>query len=343
MLVIHAPNVHQGGGRTLLLALLEAVDKNQCRIIVDQRLGVPSQFGSIVAHCTEPSFLGRLIAEWRLRKLAGHGDSVLCFASLPPLFRSSARVALFVQNLYALSSIDTSGFPIKSRVRILVERVWLRLLHRRADKIIVQTDSVRRKVEKLLGRSAEVLPFVGESTCYLRQAPQSRRSQQGKFDFIYVASGEPHKNHANLLDAWIMLARENCFPSLCLTVDEKQAPALAARIALKRDEFRLQVDNRTDYARGNIFELYGEANALIYPSLLESLGLPLIEAASIGLPILASELDYVRDVTDPAESFDPASSLSIARAVKRHLGIVDKPLRPPSAREWLDVLIQEPR
>lgn len=343
MLVIHAPNVHQGGGRTLLLSLLEAVDKNQCRIIVDQRLGVPSQFGSIVAHCTEPSLRGRLIAEWRLRELAGRGDSVLCFSGLPPLFRSFARVALFVQNLYTLSPIDTSGFPFKVRVRIQVERVWLRLLHRRADKIIVQTDSVRRKVEQLLGRSAEVLPFAGESACDLRQVSQSRRSQQGKFDFIYVASGEPHKNHANLLNAWIMLARENCFPSLCLTVDEKHAPALAARIALMRVEFGLKVDNRTGYARGNIFDLYREANALIYPSLLESLGLPLIEAASIGLPILASELDYVRDVIDPAESFDPASSLSIARAVKRHLGIVDKPLMPNSAREWLDALIEDPR
>ncbi len=59
--------------------------------------------------------------------------------------------------------------------------------------------------------------------------------------------------------------------------------------------------------------------ALIFPSKTESLGLPLIEAASAGLPIIASELDFVRDVCVPNETFDPYSSTSISRAVKRLL------------------------
>ena len=65
--------------------------------------------------------------------------------------------------------------------------------------------------------------------------------------------------------------------------------------------------------------MYRRVDALIYPSFAESLGLPLIEARQARLPILASELDYVRDVIDPEESFDPMSSVSIARAVKRFM------------------------
>jgi glycosyltransferase involved in cell wall biosynthesis len=46
----------------------------------------------------------------------------------------------------------------------------------------------------------------------------------------------------------------------------------------------------------------------------------LLEAASCGLPIVAAECDYVRDVVTPVETFDPESAVSIARAVRRFLG-----------------------
>jgi hypothetical protein len=54
--------------------------------------------------------------------------------------------------------------------------------------------------------------------------------------------------------------------------------------------------------------------------------MPLIEASQAGLPVLASELDYVRDVIDPEQSFDPESAISIARAVKRFIGEDEAPL-----------------
>ena len=44
----------------------------------------------------------------------------------------------------------------------------------------------------------------------------------------------------------------------------------------------------------------------------ESFGLPLLEASSIDLPIIASESDYVRDVCEPAQTFDPNSYLVYA-------------------------------
>ena len=37
--------------------------------------------------------------------------------------------------------------------------------------------------------------------------------------------------------------------------------------------------------------------------------------------IIAPELDYVRDLVNPAETFDPNSGLSISRAVKRFLSL----------------------
>ena len=63
---------------------------------------------------------------------------------------------------------------------------------------------------------------------------------------------------------------------------------------------------------------------LIFPSFFESYGLPLVEANHYKLPVIASELDYVRDILDPVETFDPNSAKSISRSVKRFLNIKEK-------------------
>ncbi len=90
-----------------------------------------------------------------------------------------------------------------------------------------------------------------------------------------------------------------------------------------------------------MLRLYLRAGALIYPSFSESLGLPLLEAQAAGLPVLASERDYVRDLLEPDETFDPASPLSIARAVKRHPGRPEAPLKMLNASQFRDVILKD--
>jgi glycosyltransferase involved in cell wall biosynthesis len=79
---------------------------------------------------------------------------------------------------------------------------------------------------------------------------------------------------------------------------------------------------------------------LIYPSQLESFGLPLVEAVSLGLDVIASELDYVRDVVYPVQTFDPTSALSIARAVKRYCGLTDPAFQLNSPAEFLKICLR---
>ena len=93
------------------------------------------------------------------------------------------------------------------------------------------------------------------------------------------------------------------------------------------DENKLNVSIKPRLNRQDLLGYFTKVSALIYPSVFEAYGLPLIEAQKINLPIIASELDYVRDLIDPNESFAPHSPRSISRSVKRFLAI--KEVRPP--------------
>jgi glycosyltransferase involved in cell wall biosynthesis len=336
-LIINAPNVHLGGGLSLLSALLGAIgeDFRGC-LILDERVQLPKGFPrNLIVYRIRPSIWGRLRSEWYLRKWTGIGDSVLCFGNLPPIFRLRGKVLLFLQNRYLVEPRSLKGFPFFHRVRITLERLWFKWGKRNVTHFIVQTPSMRRTVEQSLRMPSTVLPFSKDPKSYTRVTDAPRDRTKARHDFLYVASGEPHKNHRNLVEAWTLLAKEGIRPGLRLTLDKNRFSDLCGWIEDKMNNFGLNVANVGSISAQDLERVYKESLALIYPSDFESLGLPLIEARCAGLPILASERDYVRDAVDPEETFDPGSPVSIARAVKRFLGIPEKPLPVMDAREYL--------
>ncbi|UKA48939.1 glycosyltransferase family 4 protein [Arthrobacter sp. FW305-123] len=59
-------------------------------------------------------------------------------------------------------------------------------------------------------------------------------------------------------------------------------------------------------------DLYRGAAGFIFPSLDEGFGLPLIEAASFGIPIAASDIDVFREIDLASVYFDPKDNTSIS-------------------------------
>jgi glycosyltransferase involved in cell wall biosynthesis len=67
---------------------------------------------------------------------------------------------------------------------------------------------------------------------------------------------------------------------------------------------RLGVADRTDFMGlvndAELARLYRDATALCMPSVIEGFGLPLVEAMSLALPIIASDIDVVREIAGDA-------------------------------------------
>lgn len=343
-LSVHAVNIHSGGGKTLFLSLLNAIPLDIiCYAQVDGRLVLPeSILTNFKLNRFRPSFLHRFFAELILYKRVKFQENVLCFGNLPPLFKLRGSVVVFVQNRYLIEKVPLNLFALKDRIRIIIERWWLSSRMLNADEFVVQTPTMKRLLEQTTrGRvPIRVLPFVADPRGYTRNLIQEDRVKKNIYDFVYVASGEPHKNHLNLFEAWRLLADDGFFPSLCLTLDENNFADLSKRLGILVGRHGLLVKNLGPLDHQNILALYKKSGAAIYPSKFESFGLPLIEARQAGLPVLASELDYVRDILDPEQVFDPDSALSIARAVKRFMGVDEKPLPLLDASQFLESLFE---
>lgn len=329
-LFIHATNVHQGGGRSLLAAVINKLPNGMRTILsLDSRMPLTNSAAEeVYIKRVNPSILQRLLAERWLAKNVILGDIVLCFGNLPPLFRLCGHVVVFVQNRYLIDDVKLDGFPFKTRLRLRAERLWLSCRMSNVDEFIVQTPSMKKILDARIQKEipVNVLPFMDNHVGCVRKVNMPKMLKEKDFDFIYVASGEPHKNHRVLIEAWCLLAKEGLYPSLKLTLDSVNFAELCVWIQQKVGHHQLHVENIGSMTHAQIQLIYNQAGALIYPSTFESFGLPLIEARQAGLPVLAGELDYVRDVLDPEQVFDPDSAISIARAVKRFLGIEEQPL-----------------
>jgi glycosyltransferase involved in cell wall biosynthesis len=338
-LLLYAPNVHTGGGLVLLQALLEAWPQ-QCPLTawLDERaraiLPLPSA-GAI--EWVRPTFASRLRAEFSLRASATPRDRVLCFHGLPPLLPTEAQPVVFLQNRHYLAELSLTKFSWRTRLRLRAEQFISKQFRHRVAAYWVQTPSMARSLQRWFGPGnveINVLPFA---------VPFEATDERGDkdYDFVYVADGEAHKNHRTLVAAWVRLKQRGLAPSLALTLSHRDG-VLKDWVASEARAHGLNIDDLGVVPHAEVSKLYGRSHALIFPSLSESFGLPLIEAGNLGLPILAGELDFVRDVSQPSETFDPSSPVSIERAVLRFLGKPEAPPKIASAADFLNQVMKSP-
>jgi len=342
-ILINACGVHTGGGYVLLKELIESIPLHLNTIIwVDQRSDIfLNKIDGIEFRVVKPNIFARFFAELNIKFTAKKGDSLLCIGNLPPLWRNIAYTTVFFQNRLILTfrrSEYLNDYDKLTHIKFFIRRIFLIFFSKNANQFIVQTESMLNEFKSFLPtQNVIALPFLGKSLSVPSKLDFFENLKP--YSFIYVASGEPHKNHKRLIESWILLALEGHYPNLVLTLDFQIWPELCDWINSQTRLYRLNIVNIGQVNRETVYYHYSMSKALIYPSYVESFGLPLLEASENKLPIIAPELDYVRDVVVPTETFDPFSSLSIARAVLRFLGKSKKPLEISSVELFWQNLV----
>ena len=335
---VNASNLHVGGGAVLLNDFIEATKsfpENKFIIYVDKRFKIPNIFKNNIIFLKIPK-----TRRWRVPLLIQNkissNDIVIYLTNLPPLIRHKCKTILVQSNRFVIENSPLSGFKIKTKIRIHVERIFFWLNKKNVDFIIVQSESMSSILQNkgIDFEKIKIIPYKNKEV--QKTEPNSNYNQDRKC-FLYIASDDPHKNHKNLIKAWCLLSSEKIYPKLIITIDENTE--LYKFITKKIERYKLEIEIKPRLDRTTIINLYNKSTTLIYPSFIESYGLPLVEASHYGVPVLASELDYVRDIIDPEETFDPNSAKSISRAVKRYLKIKDKKTVVVTSTDFIRTLI----
>jgi glycosyltransferase involved in cell wall biosynthesis len=204
--------------------------------------------------------------------------------------------------------------------------VLVPLSARRSHRIVAPSESTRSDIVKHLHiaeSKIDVVPLgVGARTVSPTDVEELRtRLELGRRAVVLTPSAKrPHKNLMRLLDAWALLPGDGTRPVLILpgytTEHETDLERHAARIGLERDTRFLGWVSPAD-----LEALYSVASCLVFPSLYEGFGLPVLEAMARGVPVACTDRGSLAEVAGTATLlFDPESPQEIAGAVQRILG-----------------------
>lgn len=341
-IVLSAFGIHVGGGAVLLDGLVSSVGNDSRELLLDSRFRPQATIDGIErVSFAQPTVLNRFRRFWSLSRRCGPEDILLCFNSLPPVVRVKSKVITYVHAPH-LFGMDRGKYGVKTRLRLIFERLWLKCFIKNTDEIWVQTQSVQRAGKLLFPNAViKVKPFLDHT---LEPEMKKRESEGSKinsrvFSFFYPADGVGHKNHIALLGAWEILFLRGLSPTLMLTLSDSEYDRLVNESGILTAK-NLSIKNFGQIDRSDVLGTLSDSSALIFPSLAETLGIPLLEATALGVPIVSSELDYVRDIVCPAATFDPHSPVSIADAVQRFMGF-ERALdaRFFSAREFVEEIL----
>jgi alpha-1,3-rhamnosyl/mannosyltransferase len=128
---------------------------------------------------------------------------------------------------------------------------------------------------------------------------------------LFVGTLEPRKNLELLLDAWPVLRAEQAdWPGLVVCGGWGwKTEQVRERVVRAQDEGWLHALGYVDDAA--LGALYRGARFLVFPSLYEGFGLPLLEALAAGCPVLCSDLPVFREVAGAAADYAPAGTAEL--------------------------------
>lgn len=196
--------------------------------------------------------------------------------------------------------------PLKASERkmFLYKRVYpwfVRTSIGRQTRVVVQTPFVKRCFVRYFHFDAQrVHALFPDVKAIDRTQVTAYPYEDGFVHFIYPAFAYDFKNHRLLVNALQLLGQRNpgvlAGVRLHLTLTEDEAPELAAIVHEHGLESNVEFEGASPFEI--LLQKYAACSGLLFPSKMETIGLPLLEAASLGLPIIAADLGYAHDVLE---------------------------------------------
>ena len=199
---------------------------------------------------------------------------------------------------------------------------------RRARHILTISEFSRQEIVRLLGvdPSRVSRSYLAADPGFERRPPVSEQddvlSRYNISEQRYLlipAQIWPHKNHMAVINALYKLARSGRdLPMLVSTgrADSPFAQELMARVAAS--EFAPHFRFLGFCPQDDLAGLYRGAEAVVFCSLYEGFGMPILEAMRMGCPVIASNTTSIPEVSgDAALLVDPTDSDAIADVIIR--------------------------
>lgn len=300
------------GTTTYILNLLPYLQSLEPTLLISQNL-IPYNCHLVPEGLTPEQglkghFRRLLWTQLQLPKIYKEQRSHLLFSPIPeaPLF-SNCRYIVTVHDLIPLR-FPKRFSPLTPYFRYYIPQVLAQAQHIFCDSLATAkdiTDFFHIQADKI---TPILLAHDTQHFCFL-DLPTSNY-------FLYIGRHDPYKNLHRLIDAFATLSSK---PECELWIAGPQDPRYTPKLQAQADHLGLshQVKFLDYLPYKQLPTLINQAIALVFPSLWEGFGLPVLEAMACGTPVITSNLSSLPEVAgDAALLVNPYSTGEIAEAMQ---------------------------
>lgn len=255
---------------------------------------------------------------------------------------SGALVASVVYDLIPITHPEFVGDGMKNKFE-----EYLRCLATHSDLIIAISDTVRGQLRSYLPQICEPGSYcrdirsftLGAELVTVGGSPRQKLLElfgdEEKSPYLMVATFEPRKNHKFLIDAFELLWKSNQHLNLCLI----------GRVGWLCDDLMARLENHPardrqlfvfhDVTDAELQFCYRSSRGVVFPSIVEGFGLPIVESLWHGKMTFASDTPIHREVGKRDCAYfgleNPTSLVEVILEWEKRLGAgsADLPVRQP--------------
>lgn len=294
-IIVNATALDRSGALSILRQFVEniPVDGRKWIVFVSDKVNVVSENPDV---CVEPISGVKPMYKRLLWDVIGldrwlkkhHMTPIACISLQNTGFRVSKRnLPNFIYYHQPLPFFKFKWNPLKKKERILwfyknIYPFFVKLFLRKDTVVFTQLNFIKNGFVKRFGHSTHNVEIYSPSVAEVADDKNLPISIANTINLFYPATAHFYKNHKVLYNA---LKKFDGEVHLYVTIPCVEENVTSTGVI----------------TFSQVCTMYRQCDALVFPSYVETFGLPLLEAAQTGMPIIAADLPYSREVLDGYE------------------------------------------
>ena len=316
---VNATAATEGGALTILRQFLEGIatysNKNIYYYIfcsLDELVSYESKNIKIVNNIKGKKWLDRIkwdlfgLKKWSKKKDI-RADLIISFQNTGVRYYKDIKQLIYLhQSIPFAEDINWDFFNKNERILWFYKNIYKRIIKYSIKDnyyILVQTEWMRNAVINQFGwKPSKVMVIKPNLVKISIEKISNLEFKDRKFHIFYPAHKVIYKNHELIIRALrhIKDQKKKIYDNLMIhfTIDDNlgkdRNDTIINLIRNLKVNDHIKLEGKLSYK--TVLSFYKSCNLMLFPSYIESFPLPLIEAASFGIPILAADMDYAREV-----------------------------------------------
>jgi len=242
------------------------------------------------------------------------------------LFCPSPAAPFFYKNKVVV--IHDCAYDRFSESENLLSKIYFKLMFYGAKyfskKIITISNFSKKELIEFYKINPEKVEVIYEATPEMERTNENLEQKtlaKFKIDkpyFFYIGNWRPRKNLSGLIKAFKIFREKTKLDYLLVIGGRKDKRFLDLEKEIVKNKLKGKIILTDTLSREEIASLYKKSLALVFPSFYEGFGLPVLEAQSLGVPVLTSNTSSLPEVgRDSVLYIDPYNIEDIAQGMEK--------------------------